>query len=102
MKLAMVGALCIAALAALFAVQNAQHTQVSFLVWYFEAPLVMVLLLTFAAGACAGFLAALPASLKKSLEIRRLKSQPPPSPATAKDTTAVPAPPQEKQPSALP
>lgn len=75
MKIAMVAALCIAAVAALFAVQNAQHTQVSFLAWYFEAPLVMLLLLTFAAGAAAGFLVTLPSGFRKTLEIKRLKSK---------------------------
>lgn len=74
MKIALIAAMGIAALAALFAVQNAQQTQVSFMGWYFEAPLVMLLLLTFAAGALTAFLAMLPASLRKTMELSRLKA----------------------------
>lgn len=75
MKLAFVASLVIAGLAAFFAVQNAQLAKVSFLGWYFEASLVMVLLITFGAGALATILILLPSSLKKSLEIKRLKGQ---------------------------
>jgi uncharacterized integral membrane protein len=90
MKLALVASIVVASITTLFAVQNAQITQVSFLAWYFEAPLVMVLLITFASGAVATFLALLPGSVRKSLEIKRLKSRlPPPAPAE----TASPPPP---------
>lgn len=75
MKLAFVASLAVAALAAFFAVQNAQVSKVSFLGWYLEAPLVMVLLITFAAGAVTMLLSLLPASMKKSIEIKRLKTQ---------------------------
>lgn len=80
MKLAFIASIGVAALAAFFAVQNTQVTKVTFLGWYFEASLVMVLLITFAAGVLATMLVLLPASLKKSLEIRRLKTQIPPAP----------------------
>lgn len=93
MKLAFIAALAVAALAAFFAVQNSQVATVTFLGWYFEASLVMVLMITFAAGVLASMLLLLPSSLKKSLEIRRLKSQIPPTPrpevpATDQELTA--------------
>ena len=75
MKLALIASLIIAGLSAFFAVQNAQVAKVSFLGWYFEASLVMILLITFAAGAVTAVLLLLPSSLKKSLEIKRLKGQ---------------------------
>lgn len=62
-------AILIAALSVTFSVQNAQNVQVSFLAWYFEGPLVVVLLLTFAAGAVATWLAALPGKVKRHREI---------------------------------
>ena len=81
MKLTFIAALLVAALAAFFAIQNSQVATVTFLGWYFEAPLVMVLLITFAAGALAAMLIMFPASMKKSLEIKRLKAQIPSPPA---------------------
>jgi uncharacterized integral membrane protein len=90
MRIPLFAAFAIAALAALFATQNAQHTQVSFLTWYFEAPLVMILLITFAAGSLTAFLAMLPASVRKSLEIKRLKSKPAPPPLTGTEQTPPP------------
>jgi uncharacterized integral membrane protein len=80
MKLTFIAALVVAALAAFFAVQNSQESTVTFMGWYFEAPLVIVLLITFAAGALTAMLLMFPASLKKSLEIKRLKALIPPSP----------------------
>jgi len=79
MKLAFVASIMVAALAAFVAVQNAQNARVTFLGWYFEAPLVIVLLIAFVAGAVAAFLALLPASVGKSLEIKRLKAKLPPA-----------------------
>jgi uncharacterized integral membrane protein len=75
MKLALVASVIVAAITTLFAAQNAQHTQVTFLAWYFEAPLVILLLITFASGVVTAFLATLPGSLRKSLEIKRLKAK---------------------------
>jgi uncharacterized integral membrane protein len=80
MKLALVASIVVATITAIFAGQNAQQTQVTFFGWYFEAPLVTVLLITFTAGAVAAFLATLPASLRKTLEIRRLRDRPPATP----------------------
>ena len=69
MKFALFVALGLAALTTLFAVQNAQQTQVSFLGWYFEGPLVIILLMTFAAGAVTAYLAVLPGYIRKSREL---------------------------------
>lgn len=80
MKLAFIASLLVATLAAFFAVQNTQLATVSFLGWHFEASLVIVLLITFAAGVLATMLILMPSSLKKSLEIRRLKAKIPPLP----------------------
>lgn len=91
MKLTFIAALLVAALAAFFAIQNSQVATVTFLGWYFEAPLVMVLLITFAAGALAALLVMFPASMKKSLEIKRLRAQiPPPPPAGSAAGSPVP------------
>lgn len=73
-KLAMIAAIILAAAMAFFAVQNAQHTQVTFMSWYFDGPLVIVLLLSFGAGVLTTLLALLPGSLSKSVEMSKLKS----------------------------
>jgi uncharacterized integral membrane protein len=75
MKVALIAAFVIALVMAFFAVQNAQHTQISFLGWYFDGPLVIILLLTFGAGALTSFLAMLPGSVRKSMEISKLRSR---------------------------
>jgi uncharacterized integral membrane protein len=75
MKTALIAALVLASLTAFFAVQNAQLTKVTFLGWYFDGPLVIVLLITFATGVVTGLLVMIPGSLRKSLEISRLKSR---------------------------
>ena len=74
MKLALVGAIILSVLMALFAVQNAQQVQVTFLGWYFDGPLVIVLLLTFGIGVLAAFLSMFPGVVKRSREIAKLKS----------------------------
>jgi|GEM_PF-4145353 hypothetical protein len=43
--------------------------------WYFDGPLVIVLLLSFATGAIAAFLTILPGTVRKSLEISKLKTR---------------------------
>ena len=75
MKFALIAAIIVSALMAYFAVENSQQTQVSFLGWYFDAPLVIILLISFAAGAIATFLATLHGSFSKSREISKLKAQ---------------------------
>jgi len=75
MKFALFAAILLSAVMAFFAVQNAQQTQVTFSGWYFNAPLVIILLLSFGAGVLATFLAILPGSLRKSTEILKLKAR---------------------------
>lgn len=74
MKFAFILAIAVSVVMAFFAVQNSQQAQVSFLGWYFDGPLIIVLLLSFSAGAFAAFLAILPGGIKKSLEIKKLKA----------------------------
>jgi uncharacterized integral membrane protein len=80
MRLTFILALVIVVLTALFALQNAQATQVTFFAWTYEGPLVMVLLVTFAAGILAGWLAALPSVWRRTRAIKELKRElhPPP------------------------
>lgn len=75
MKIALVAAFIISLLMAFFAAQNSQHTQVTFLGWYFDGPLVIILLVTFGIGVLAAFLATLPGSVRKTIEIKKLKSR---------------------------
>jgi uncharacterized integral membrane protein len=75
MKFALIVAIALSVVMAFFAVQNSQQTQLTFLGWYFDGPLVVILLLTFATGAVSAFLAMLPGSLRKSIEISKLKSR---------------------------
>ncbi len=74
MKFALIAAIALSMVMAFFAVQNSQSGQVTFLGWYFNGPMVIILLLSFGAGVIATFLAMLPGSLRKSLEISKLKS----------------------------
>ena len=75
MRLSLMAAIILALLMAFFAVQNSQPTHVTFLGWYSDGPLVIILLLTFAAGAITALLATLPGTLKKTIEISKLKSK---------------------------
>ena len=74
MKFAFIVAIAVSVVMAFFAVQNSQQAQVSFLGWHFDGPLIIVLLLSFTAGAVAAFLAVLPGGLRKSMEIKKLKA----------------------------
>jgi len=59
----------------MFALQNSEPTSVKFLAWEYEASKALVLLSTFAMGACCGLLATLAASLKAKFTGRE-KSKP--------------------------
>jgi len=74
MKFALIVSITLSLVMAFFAVQNSQPAQVTFLGWYFDGPLVIILLMTFGAGVVATFLAMFPGSLRKSIEISKLKS----------------------------
>jgi len=66
-------AIVLVAIAATFALQNAQPASVNFLKWSFEASLVIVLILTFAAGALTAFLASIPRRVKAARDLSSLK-----------------------------
>lgn len=66
-------AILLMTIAAIFALQNAQPVSVNFLRWSFEASLVIVLILTFAAGALAAFLVSIPRRIKVSRELTSLR-----------------------------
>jgi uncharacterized integral membrane protein len=75
LKYTFVLALGIIVMAAIVALQNAQSTRVTFFAWEFEGPLVLVLLVTFATGILAGWLAALPSIWKRSRKLAELKRE---------------------------
>jgi uncharacterized integral membrane protein len=74
MKFALIAAIAVSVLMVFFAAQNAQHAQVAFMGWYFDGPLVIILLLSFGAGVLAAFLTVIPGSLSKSSKISKLNS----------------------------
>lgn len=75
MRFTVIAALVIIVLVAFFAMQNSQFVQISFLMWTFEGPLVIVLLITFAAGILSGWLTAIPSTMKKSRQVAELKRE---------------------------
>jgi uncharacterized integral membrane protein len=75
MKFAILFATALTALMVTFSLQNAQTVQVRFLAWYFEGPLVVVLLITFVVGALAIYLASLPRRFTRSRELADLRRQ---------------------------
>jgi uncharacterized integral membrane protein len=83
-KFTLVLALIIVVLTAFFSLQNAQTVRVAFFAWEREASLVLVLLVTFAAGVLTGWLAAIPSIWRRSRVIGQLKrgirKSPPDSP----------------------
>lgn len=75
MKFALFFAILFSALVITFSLQNSQIVQVQFLHWYFEGALVFVLLLTFAVGLLAMFLATLPGLFRKRFEVKSLQKE---------------------------
>jgi lipopolysaccharide assembly protein A len=75
MSLYTIFAVILTGVVALFSVQNAQPVKVSFLKWYFEGSLVIVLLLTFAAGLVSAALFAIPARFRKARELADCRSR---------------------------
>lgn len=69
MRVVIIVSLCVAALAVLFALQNAQPVVVNFINWSFEASLVIVLLLTFVAGLLSAFVVSIPWRVKMMREL---------------------------------
>lgn len=73
MRLLLAAAILLMAVAAIFALQNAQPVSVNFLKWSFEASLVIVLVMTFSAGALAAFLFSLPWRIRVLRELSGLR-----------------------------
>jgi uncharacterized integral membrane protein len=65
MRLFLLGALAIAVLVALFALQNPTPITITFLFWRFDGSLAGVLLLAFLAGALVALWAVVPLMMKK-------------------------------------
>lgn len=63
----------------IFSIQNAQKVQVAFLAWFFEGPLVVVLLITFSAGALVVWLTSIPGRLRRHREIETCRHRDPPA-----------------------
>ncbi|MBN1147118.1 MAG: LapA family protein [Anaerolineales bacterium] len=68
-------ALFIAILAIIFAVQNNDPVQVSFIKWDFDGSLALVLLIAMAAGALISFFASLPTNIKVRWALRNQKKK---------------------------
>ncbi len=66
-------AVVLAAVTALFAIQNSGVITVSFLGWETDASLALILILTLGIGILIGYLAGLPSSLRKASQLRRVK-----------------------------
>jgi uncharacterized integral membrane protein len=75
MPLFLILAIALAALTALFAVQNSTVIAVSFLGWEWEASLALILILTLGIGILIGYLAGLPSALKKGSQLRQSKRE---------------------------
>jgi len=73
MRFLMAVAVVLMALAAIFALQNSQPVSVNFLKWSFSASMVIILILTFAAGALAAFLFSIPWRIRVLRELSGLK-----------------------------
>jgi uncharacterized integral membrane protein len=70
MPIILIFTLVIAAVAILFAVQNNTPVTITFLTWKVQSPLALVLMISLAAGAIIGFLAALPTITRDKLTVR--------------------------------
>ena len=73
MPMFLIIAIVLAAVTALFAVQNSTVITVSFLGWEWDASLALILILTLGIGILIGYLAGLPSSLKKGSQLRQVK-----------------------------
>jgi uncharacterized integral membrane protein len=68
-------ALFIAALAAVFALQNSTPVQISFLTWNFDSSLAIVLLTALAAGALMSFFVSMPGNVRARWVIRQQRKK---------------------------
>ena len=75
MQIFLIISLLIAALATIFAVQNADVITITFLFWEFQGSLALVLLVALAAGALTSFFASLPSLIRKKLTVNNQKKK---------------------------
>ena len=68
-------AVALAAISAIFAIQNAGVIAVSFLGWEWEASLAIILILSLGVGIVIGYLAGLPSTFKKASQLRRTRRE---------------------------
>ncbi len=71
----LVFAIALAALAAVFAIQNADVITISFFGWAWDASLALVLILTLGAGVLIGYLSGLPSTWRRQTLIRQQRRQ---------------------------
>ena len=64
-------AIVLAALTAVFAIQNSGVIAVTFLGWEWEASLALILIMTLGVGILVGYLAGLPSRVKKGSQLRQ-------------------------------
>jgi uncharacterized integral membrane protein len=94
MPVALLAALVLATLSAVFAMQNSDVVTVELFVWSWNASLALVLILTLGAGVVVGYLAGLPRTLTRSGEVRRLRKR------ITELESRLPPPPPESVPAA--
>jgi len=75
MPILLILALIVAILAVLFAVQNTQAITVSLLLWEFEQPLALILLIVLALGVLIGLLATSPGMIRRSFTVSGQKKK---------------------------
>jgi putative membrane protein len=66
-------ALLLALVVTIFAVQNNEPTNITFITWETEGSLALVLMITFALGILIGLLVSTPGSIKRRLQFTDLK-----------------------------
>jgi uncharacterized integral membrane protein len=68
-------AVALAAISAIFAIQNAGVITVSFLGWEWEASLALILIVSLGVGVVIGYLAGLPSMFRKASQLRQTKRE---------------------------
>jgi len=71
----LIAAIALAALVAIFALQNSSVIMVTFLFWHWQASLALVLILVLGAGVLIGYLAGLPSAWKSKSELRQQRRE---------------------------
>lgn len=75
MPVLLIVAIALAALTAVFAIQNSGVIAVSFLGWEWEASMALILIVTLGVGILVGYLAGLPSKMKKGSQLRQTKRE---------------------------